>query len=203
MFISFEGLDGSGKTTQITLLSERLSTSGHDVVFLREPGGTAISEKIREILLDKKHLGMDETTELFLFSAARAQVVSEVIRPALADRKVVLADRYVDSTTAYQGYGRGLSMEAIRSINRAATQGVMPRVTFFIDLELDELARRKHQAGADADRMELSGREFYEKVRRGYLEMASAEPARFIVIDGAQSLETIHDEIWRAVSALI
>jgi dTMP kinase len=203
MFISFEGLDGSGKTTQITLLAERLTALQFGVVFLREPGGTAISERIRDILLDKKHLGMNETTELFLFSAARAQVVNEVIKPALAGQQVVIADRYVDSTTAYQGYGRGLSMEAVRAINQAATQGVMPRLTFMIDLDLDELVRRKKQTGADADRMELSGRAFYEKVRRGYLAMAEAEPARFKVIDGRQSVEAIREEIWAAIMPLI
>lgn len=203
MFISFEGLDGSGKTTQINLLAARLTSHEFSVVFLREPGGTAISERIRDILLDKKHLGMNETTELFLFSAARAQVVNEVIRPALAERKVVIADRYVDSTTAYQGYGRGLAMDAIRSINAAATQGVMPRLTFMIDLDLDELVQRKKQTGEDADRMELSGRAFYEKVRRGYLAMAEAEPERFRVIDGRQSAEAIHEQIWAALSPLL
>lgn len=200
MFISFEGLDGSGKTTQITLLMERLAREHFDVVLVREPGGTVISERIRDILLDKKHLGMNETTELFLFSAARAQVVREIITPALAQSKVVVADRYVDSTTAYQGYGRGISLEAIGSINAAATQGVMPRVTFVIDLELDELAARKRQAGMDADRMELSGRTFYEKVRRGYLQMAEAEPERFKVIDGAQKAERIEAQIWAILS---
>lgn len=203
MFISFEGLDGSGKTTQINHLAERLAMQKYEVVFLREPGGTAISERIRDILLDKKHLGMNETTELFLFSAARVQVVNEVIKPALAMSKIVLADRYVDSTTAYQGYGRGLSMEAIRSINSAATQGVMPRLTFMIDLDLDELVRRKQQTGADADRMELSGRTFYEKVRLGYLHMAAAEPERFRVIDGAQPVEAIQEQIWNTLSPLL
>jgi dTMP kinase len=203
MFISFEGLDGSGKTTQINHLAERLAMQKYEVVFLREPGGTAISERIRDILLDKKHLGMNETTELFLFSAARVQVVNEVIKPALAMSKIVLADRYVDSTTAYQGYGRGLSMDAIRSINSAATQGVMPRLTFMIDLDLDELVRRKQQTGADADRMELSGRTFYEKVRLGYLQMAAAEPERFRVIDGAQPVEAIQEQIWNILSPLL
>ncbi|HLP17460.1 MAG TPA: dTMP kinase [Bacteroidota bacterium] len=203
MFISFEGLDGSGKTTQITLLSERLTSLNIEVVVLREPGGTVISERIREILLDKKHLGMNETTEFLLFSAARAQVVNEVIRPALAASSVVIADRYVDSSTAYQGYGRGLPMESIRAINAAATQGVMPYVTFMIDLDLDELVRRKKLTGADADRMELSGRAFYDKVRRGYLEMAHAEPGRFAVIDGAQSVDAIHALIWKRVAPLL
>jgi dTMP kinase len=196
MFISFEGLDGCGKTTQINLLADKLRSLAYDVVFIREPGGTPISERIRDILLDTKHQGMNQITELLLFSAARAQLVNEVIKPALAQSKVVLCDRYVDSTTAYQGYGRGLRLGAVKTINAVATLGVMPRLTFIIDLPLDDLERRRRHAGTDADRMELSGRAFYEKVRLGYLDMAQAEPQRFIVIDGAQEISAIHEQIW-------
>lgn len=199
MFISFEGLDGCGKTTQINLLAEQLTARAYDVVFIREPGGTVISEKIREILLDKKHLGMDQITELLLFSAARSQVVNEVIRPALAEDKVVLSDRYVDSTTAYQGYGRGLRLGAVKTINTVATLGVMPELTFIIDLPLEELEQRKRGTGTEADRMELSGRAFYENVRRGYLAMAEAEPHRFKVINGEQGIDAIRTEIWTIV----
>ncbi len=200
MFISFEGLDGCGKTTQINLLAEKLTSLAYDVVFIREPGGTAISERIREILLDTKHLGMNQITELLLFSAARAQLVNEVIKPALAQSKMVLCDRYVDSTTAYQGYGRGLRLGAVKTINAVATLGVMPHLTFIIDLPLEELERRKKRSGADADRMELSGRAFYEQVRQGYLEMAAAEPQRFTVINGAQEISETHDRIWAVLS---
>ncbi len=200
MFISFEGLDGCGKTTQINLLAEKLASLAYDVVFIREPGGTAISERIREILLDTKHEGMNQITELLLFSAARAQLVNEVIKPALANSQVVLSDRYVDSTTAYQGYGRGLRLGAVKTINTVATLGVMPHLTFIIDLPLDELARRKMRTGTAADRMERSGRAFYEDVRQGYLAMAQAEPERFTVIDGCQEVETIRQQIWNTVS---
>jgi len=200
MFISFEGLDGCGKTTQINLLAEKLASLAYDVVFIREPGGTAISERIRDILLDTKHEGMNQITELLLFSAARAQLVNEVIKPALSGSKVVLSDRYVDSTTAYQGYGRGLRLGAVKTINTVATLGVMPHLTFIIDLPLDELALRKKQTGTEADRMERSGRAFYERVRQGYLAMAEAEPGRFTVVDGSQEVETIRRQIWAIVS---
>jgi dTMP kinase len=200
MFISFEGLDGCGKTTQINLLAEKLTSSAYDVVFIREPGGTPISERIRDILLDTKHQGMNQITELLLFSAARAQLVNEVIKPALAQSKMVLCDRYVDSTTAYQGYGRGLRLGAVKTINAVATLGVMPHLTFIIDLGLEELEHRRQQTGTNADRMELSGRAFYEQVRRGYLEMAEAEPDRFKVIDGAQDIGAIQSRIWSIVA---
>jgi dTMP kinase len=200
MFISFEGLDGCGKTTQINLLAEKLKSLSYDVVFVREPGGTVISERIREILLDTKHHGMNQIAELLLFSAARAQLVNEIIKPALAQSKIVLCDRYVDSTTAYQGYGRGLRLGAVKTINTVATLGVMPHLTFIIDLSLEQLEERKKRSGSDADRMELSGRLFYENVRHGYLEMAQAEPLRFKVLDGAQEIASIQDQIWSFVS---
>jgi dTMP kinase len=200
MFISFEGLDGCGKTTQINLLAEKLKSLSYDVVFVREPGGTVISERIREILLDTKHHGMNQIAELLLFSAARAQLVNEIIKPALAQSKIVLCDRYVDSTTAYQGYGRGLRLGAVKTINTVATLGVMPHLTFIIDLSLEQLEERKKRSGSDADRMELSGRLFYENVRHGYLEMAQAEPLRFKVLDGALEIASIQDQIWSFVS---
>ena len=123
-----------------------------------------------------------------------------MIKPALAESKMVLCDRYVDSTTAYQGYGRGLRLGAVKTINAVATLGVMPQLTFIIDLPLEELERRKKRSGANADRMELSGRAFYEQVRQGYLEMAAAEPERFTVINGAQEISETHDRIWAVLS---
>ncbi|MDE3059151.1 MAG: dTMP kinase [Bacteroidota bacterium] len=199
MFISFEGLDGSGKTTQANLLVETLKARHHAVDFIREPGGTDISERIREILLDKKHLGMNEVTELLLFSAARAQLVVQTIQPALKEQRFVVCDRYVDSTMAYQGYGRGLNLDAVRAINAAATFGVMPDVTFLIDISVEEIIERRKQSGTPIDRMESSGKMFYEKVRRGYLATAKEEPQRFVVVDGAQSIEAIKKIIWEEV----
>ena len=199
MFITFEGLDFSGKTTQANLLVERLKQRGNDVVFLREPGGTKISEKIREILLDKQHLEMNERAELFLFSAARTQLVSEVILPALQRGMIVLCDRYDDSTTAYQGFGRGLNLDQIKTINAMATAGTTPDLTVLVDIDIDEITRRQKAGGISSDRMESSGRQFYERVRAGYLTIALSEPKRFVVINGMRRTEEIHNEIWNIV----
>jgi len=195
MFITFEGIDGSGKSTQARLLSERLKEEGKDCIFLREPGGTEISEKIRNILLDKDHLEMTHFAELFLFSAARTQLVTEVIKPCLDLGKIVLCDRYYDSTTAYQGYGRGIDIEAVKNINRVASQGNVPDATFILDLELPEVQRRL-SGKRDEDRMEAGGREFFENVRRGYLEIAKSEPKRCVVVDGMKPRQDIHETIW-------
>ncbi|HTY09463.1 MAG TPA: dTMP kinase [Bacteroidota bacterium] len=200
MFISFEGLDGSGKTTQAALLVDKLRSQSYIVEFFREPGGTEISERIREILLDKKNLGMSQITELFLFSAARAQLVNQVIKPALLDGKIVICDRYVDSTTAYQGYGRGLRLGAVKTINAVATFGLLPEITFLIDVPIDEIIERRHKSGVAIDRMESSGREFYEKIRQGYLELAKEEPKRIQLIDGSLPAEIVQDEIWKTLS---
>ncbi|HTX17353.1 MAG TPA: dTMP kinase [Bacteroidota bacterium] len=200
MFISFEGIDGSGKTTQANLLVEKLRSHRYVVEFFREPGGTEISERTREILLDKKHLGMSQITELFLFSAARAQLVSQVIKPALLDSKIVLCDRYVDSTTAYQGYGRGLKLGAVKTINAVATYGLMPELTFLIDVPVETILERRRKSGLPIDRMESGGREFYEKVRQGYLEMAKEEPKRIVLVDGSHSVDDVHAEVWKTLA---
>ncbi len=195
MFITFEGIDYSGKTTQAKLLVDFLTTRGKEVVFLREPGGTKISEKIREILLDKRNLEMSNRAELFLFSAARTQLVSQVITPALQSGKVVICDRYDDSTTAYQGYGRQLDLEQIKAINLMATAGTVPYITVLVDIELDEVTRRQKAAGISSDRMESSGRLFYERVRSGFLSIAKAEPKRFFVVNGMRTIDEIQTEI--------
>ena len=203
MLITFEGIDYSGKSTQAKLLVSRLEKHGKEVVFLREPGGTSISEKIRNILLDKKHLELKQITELFLFSAARTQLVNEVILPALQAGKVVVCDRFYDSTTAYQGYGRGINLDDIQAINRIATSGTKPHVTFFIDIEIDEIFKRQIAAGLSADRMESSGRDFFERVRNGYWKLAEMESGRFIVVSGKLQIDEIHREIWDIVKKQI
>jgi dTMP kinase len=200
MLISFEGLDFSGKTTQIKLLVDRLNATGKDTVLVREPGGTPISEKIRSILLDNKNKEMTQIAELFLFSAARNQLVNQVILPSMKDGKIVICDRFYDSTTAYQGYGRGINIEAITKINEIATLGTKPDITFFIDIPIDEITKRCLSANASIDRMESSGEKFYEKVRNGYLEIAKQEPERFFVIDGLQDVDSIHETIWKIIS---
>ncbi len=203
MFISFEGIDCCGKTTQVTLLLEKLQSVNRQYLLLREPGGTSISEKIRSILLDKKNMNMTQMTELLLFSASRVQLVNEIIKPALADRKIVICDRYVDSTTAYQGYGRGLLLGAVKTINRVATMDVMPKKTFFIDITVQEMVERRKASQHETDRMELSNEEFFSKVRKGYHELAKEEPDRFVVINGKQTMMEIHEEVWNIVSQLI
>lgn len=199
MFITFEGLDFSGKSTQATILVDELKRVHAVVHFLREPGGTVISERIRDILLDKKTLEMNDAAELMLFSAARAQLVKEVIVPALGRGEIVVCDRYHDSTTAYQGYGRGLPLDAVKSVNRFATGGVDPDLTLFIDISVDEIERRKKNAGIMFDRMESSGSTFYERVRRGYQEIARNEAQRFVAIDGMQTVDDIARRIWQVV----
>jgi dTMP kinase len=196
MFITFEGLDFSGKSTQAKLLVQRLEQSKLRHIFLREPGGTAVSEKIRDLLLDTANDTISPWAELFLFSAARIQLVTEVIRPALDADTVVVCDRFYDSTTAYQGYGRGLSLEDIASVNAIATQGTTPDLTLFIQVDREEILRRKKASGASLDRMESAGQMFYDRVRDGYLALAAKFPHRFIVVDGMQSVDAIHQTIW-------
>jgi dTMP kinase len=200
MFITFEGLDFSGKTTQARLLIDALKSAGRTVVFLREPGGTRISERVREILLDRKHEEMADAAELLLFSASRAQLVHEIIRPALDRGEVVVCDRYYDSTTAYQGYGRGLDLEAVRQINRIATGGLPPDLTLLIDIDVDEIQRRKRAAGLSFDRMESSGREFYERVRKGFREIAAAERGRVVTVSGMAPVDRVAREVWATVA---
>ena len=200
MLITFEGLDFSGKTTQIKLLVEKLKSYGNDVIVVREPGGTPISEKIREILLDKKNLEMTQVAEILLFSAARNQLVNQVMKPALEAGKVVICDRYYDSTTAYQGYGRGVNLDDVKRINKIATLGVVPDITFFVDIPIDEIKRRIEIAKSSTDRMESSGDSFYERARKGFFEIAESEPERFHIMDGLKNVETIHNEIWKAVN---
>lgn len=195
MFITFEGLDFSGKSTQVELFANRLSQENLSVLVLREPGGTEIGEKIRPMLLDKKLLGMASMTELFLFSASRAQLVEEVIRPALAAGMVVVCDRFYDSTTAYQGWGRGIDLDSVKAINAAAAGGLIPDITFFLDVPIDELERRLRRGQAGKDRMESSGVEFYRQVREGYLALAKVEQ-RLTVIDGTQPVDLIQEMIW-------
>jgi len=188
--------DGLGSVWQVT-------DCRRDVLLLREPGGTPVSEKIRSILLDRQHLDLNPRAELLLFSAARSQLVREVILPALERRTVVVCDRFYDSTTAYQGYGREIDLGDIRVMNSMATFGTVPDRTFLVDVGLDEVARRRKASGLSADRMESEGRAFFERVRKGYLAIAAAEPARVTVIDGSQGVEAIGQAIWRIVEQSI
>lgn len=202
MLITFEGLDYSGKSTQIALLADRLRAEHHQVLVLREPGGTPVGERIRAILLGTDSSGMTPVGEFLLFSASRAQLVENVIKPELAAGRVVICDRFYDSSTAYQGYGRGVSLEAIRAVNELAADRLIPDLTFFIDIPVEEVERRIRVRNEEKDRMESSGRAFYERVRAGYLQLAG-EKKRFRVLDGMKSIEEIHAAVWQAVSTLL
>lgn len=202
MFITFEGLDYSGKSTQVQLLVSRLSRKQFNVLLLREPGGTDIGERIRTILLDKEAMAMTTMAELFLFSASRAQLVEEVIRPALNEGLVVICDRFYDSTTAYQGMGRQIGMETVQTINRAAVGGLVPALTLFIDIPPEEVEKRMRRSQGGKDRMESNGRDFYGRVRQGYLDLAKKEK-RFVVINGMQSIDVIEEEVWSHVESHI
>jgi dTMP kinase len=195
MFISFEGIDFSGKSTQIELLKDYLVEHNKKVEILREPGGNEISEKVRRILLDNKHEKMFAEAELLLFSASRAQLVREKIRPYLQKGIYVISDRFHDSSTAYQGYGRGIPIEVVMKIHDLAIGDTIPDLTFFIDIPVGIAnERKKKKSKVKLDRIELADTEFYNRVRSGYLEIARREE-RFKVIDGTQNIETIQNQI--------
>lgn len=195
-FITFEGIDGCGKTTQAELLANNLKRSGKRVVFTREPGGTEISERIRLILLDMRSSAMFELAELFLYMASRAQLVREVVLPALYDDCIVICDRFTDSTLAYQGYGRGLDIDIITYLGNIATGGLIPDITILLDIDLSEANRRKRDLLQPLDRLEYSDISFHQKVRAGYLEIARRNPERFLVLDGSESVAVIEQKVW-------
>jgi len=201
MFITFEGIDYSGKSTQAKLLVERLEQGGRSVLFLREPGGTPISEKIRLLLLDTAHGDLTQLTEVLLFSASRSQLVSQVISPALTQGTIVICDRYADSTTAYQGYGRGIPLPSIEALNTIATSGLQPDLTILVDIPVEEVVVRQRKAGASSDRMESAGAAFYERVREGYRILSAANPKRWCVVDGRGSVQEIHQQVWQFVQS--
>jgi dTMP kinase len=195
MFISFEGIDFSGKSTQIELLKDYLVEHNKKVEILREPGGTEISEKVRRILLDNKNEKMFAEAELLLFSASRAQLVREKIRPYLQKGIYVISDRFHDSSTAYQGYGRGIPIEVVKKVHELAIGDTLPDLTFFVDIPVGVAnERKKKKSKVKLDRIELADIEFYNRVRSGYLEIARQEE-RFKVIDGTQNIETIQNQI--------
>jgi len=195
MFISFEGIDFCGKSTQIELLKDYLIEKNKKVEILREPGGTELSEKIRVMLLDNKNSSMAAETELLLFSASRAQLVREKIRPYLQIGYYVISDRFHDSSTAYQGYGRGIPIEKVRQVHKLAVGDTIPEITFFIDIPVGVAnERKKKKSKGKLDRIELADIEFYNRVRNGYLEIASKEE-RFKVVDGTQTIENINNQI--------
>jgi dTMP kinase len=206
-FITFEGIDGSGKSTQMRLLAERLRAEGHDVFESVEPGGTAIGRQIRRILLDAANQDLRPTAELLLYFACRAQNVDECIVPALAAGKIVLCDRFTDSTLAYQGYARGLGEEAVLALDRIACRGLTPDLTLLIDVDVEcGLARaRKRNAGSDAaeTRMDDQALEFHRKVREAYLALAKQHADRFRMIDGRGTPDVVAERVWAEFAAYV
>ena len=188
-FITFEGSEGSGKSTQIDLISQYLKSLGKSIVLLREPGGVTISEKIREILLDVEHKEMGDEAETLLYMAARAQLVKEIIVPALKAGKIVLCDRFLDSTLVYQGYGHGMDMSFIKTVGKFVTQGISPNLTLLFDIDTKKGLSRINRA---KDRIEQRALTYHNKVRNGYLDLARREPKRIKVIKVDKTKEEIH-----------
>jgi dTMP kinase len=203
-FITFEGIEGSGKTTQISLLADYLVAAGRSVRLTREPGGTPIGDQVRKILLDPANAALDPRAELLLYAAGRAQHLAEFIRPALEGGAIVLCDRFSDATYAYQGHGRGLDLELIGDLDRLVTGGMRPDLTILLDIDASKgLARARgrnsrHGLGAEA-RFENEHLPFHERVRRGYLELARREPGRFRVVDASRQPEAVHREVRQLV----
>lgn len=205
LFITFEGSEGTGKTTQIQRLASRLEGLGREVVISREPGGTPLGEDIRHLL---KHAASGENmvprTELLLFAASRAQHVDELIRPNVDQGKVVICDRFLDSTTVYQGVARAIDPDIVAGINRVAVASTLPDITVLIDLDPDEGFRRIQSRNTEPpDRMEQEHMDFYQAVRQGYLDLAAENTDRFLVIDGHQSIESVEQAIWDGIKTRI
>lgn len=207
LFITFEGPDGSGKSTQIQLLADFLRRRGYEVLCTREPGGTSIGDQIRQVLHDVNNTEMAARAEILLYSASRAQLVEQVILPQLAKGGVVLCDRYADSTYAYQGYGRQLDLDMLRLITRFATQELQPNLTIYLDVDVAEGLRRKVAANTSGqgewNRMDRLAVEFHQRVRAGYLEMAHNEPERWLIIDASAPVEEIHRVICERLGKLL
>ncbi len=196
LFVTFEGPEGCGKSTQMRLLAAFLREQGHDVLATREPGGTPIGDRVRAVLLDPVHREMCPSTEFLLFSAARAQHVAQVIRPHLARGGIVLCDRFADSSLAYQGYGHCLDLDALRAITRFATGDLTPDLTLCLDLPVELGLRRKAGGSGDAwNRMEQKEMAYHQRVRAGYLAMAAQEPDRWVVLDAARGIKAVQARI--------
>ncbi|MCL6472308.1 MAG: dTMP kinase [Firmicutes bacterium] len=201
LFITFEGIEGSGKSTQIVLLADYLKAKGYNVVTTREPGGTLIGAAIRKILLDPELTLMDYHTEVLLYAADRAQHVAEVIKPALDKGEIVISDRYLDSSIAYQHYGRALPLDFILDINKRATQGLKPDLTILLAVPVSLGLKRATKL--EADRIEQESIEFHNRVEAGFLQLAKHDPGRWHIIDGSMSVHEVHEEVVRVVEAVI
>jgi dTMP kinase len=200
MFITLEGPEGSGKTSQVPRLAEWLRQQGREVITTREPGGTPIGDQIRTVLTTLGNTAMQPRTEILLFLAARAQLVEQVICPALAEGKTVLCDRYGDSTLAYQGYGHGLDLTQLRQMLHFATGGLQPDLTLLLDIDIEAGLRRKLQSGGEWNRLDAYAVAFHQRVRQGYLSLVISEPQRWVMIDANQPPEMVQLALRRAVA---
>lgn len=196
MLITFEGIDASGKSTHIDIFREKLEKDGYDAILLREPGGTKIGESIRNILLDKNNTKMCMEAELLMFLASRAQIVREKIRPAINEGKIVICDRYIDSSVAYQGYARGLGKDTVDGLNRFAIGDTVPDITFYFDLEPEKAIERINAREQKQDRIDVQGVKFLTKVRNGYKELAKDSKKRIKVLDADKKIKDLSDEIY-------
>lgn len=199
LFITFEGADGCGKTTQLNLLEKYLKDKGLDVIVTREPGAKGLGEKFREILLNYDGLVSDRC-ESFLFLADRAQNIDTIVKPAVSSGKIVLCDRHIDSSVAYQGYGRGLDIQQIKNLNTIAAGGMLPDLTLVFDIDIETSMQR---VGNNKDRMENSGIDFFNRVRNGYLELAKQEPDRIKVVNSTGAIDTIQKEVIKIITPLL
>ena len=199
MFITLEGPDGSGKSMQVPALAEFIQQLGYEVLTTREPGGTFIGDQIREVIMRMENKSMNPRTEILLFCAARAQIVAEVIRPQLEKGVVVISDRYADSTLAYQGYGHGLDLGVLRNILSFATDGLTPDLTLLLDVDVETGLARRQSGGGEWNRLDDYELAFHRQVRAGYLELAAAEPQRWVRIDAAQTPQQVQLDLQKAV----
>jgi dTMP kinase len=198
MFITFEGPDGSGKTSQVTALADYLCQRGYPAFATREPGGTEIGDQIRKVLFDHTNISMHPRTEILLLLASRAQHVEEIIRPQLAQGTIVLCDRYRDSTLAYQGFGHGVDLETLRMLNGIATNDLMPEMTLLLDLDVEKGLARRAKEG-NWNRLDAYPLEFHQRVRKGYLELAHREPKRWVIIEANRPPDEVQEAIQKAV----
>jgi len=202
IFVTFEGIDGSGKSTQANSLLRKVQENGLNAVLFREPGGTRISEQIRQILLTAKHTEMVSITEVLLYSAARAQLTDEMIIPGLEENDIVICDRYYDSTTAYQGFGRGINMEFINALTQEASNRIEPDLTFLVDVDVELAEKRSSRIGRQ-DRIESENIEFKLKVIQGFREIAGNNPNRFVILDGRKDVEQLTEIAWNNIHTLL
>lgn len=199
MFITLEGPEGSGKTSQLPALVEYLREKGYTIFPTREPGGTSIGEQIREVIHDLKNVEMHPRTETLLYQAARAQIVEEVFKPRLAAGEVVISDRYYDSTIAYQGYGHQQDLDQVRALVKYATGGLTPDLTILLDVDIETGLKRKTQNGSEWNRLDAYTVEFHQRVRMGYLQMVHAEPDRWVIVDAGREWHDVQDELRRVI----